>query len=221
MLNADNMNVEHISSLQSAQSSKPIQVISVTGGKGGVGKTSMSINLGITMAEAGKRVLIFDADLSLSNVDVLLGLNPQKNISHVLSGECTLADIVITGPAGIQIIPASSGVQSMSELSTAELGGLIQAFSDLDQNIDVMIVDTAAGISNQVMNFVRACQENIIVVCNEPSSITDAYALIKVLHQKYQCTRFQILSNMTRTHREGLEISINSNTLPINFLILH
>lgn len=182
---------------------RAVQVISITGGKGGVGKTSTSINIALSLAQQNKRVLLFDADLGLSNVDVLLGLQPDKNISHVLNGECELKDIIIKGPNNIKIIPAASGIQSMADLSQAQIAGLIQSFSELSDSIDTLLVDTAAGISSQVMSFIRACQENIIVVCNEPSSITDAYALIKVMNQQYQHRQFKILANMIRTPEEG------------------
>lgn len=183
-----------------------IQVISITGGKGGVGKTSTSINIAIGLSKLGKKVLLFDADLGLSNVDVLLGLHPHNTIANVLRGECSLEDTIITGPCDIKIIPAASGIQKMADLSSLELSGLIQAFSELAQKIDVLLVDTAAGISNQVISFIRACQENIVVVCDEPSSITDAYALIKVLNQRYHHHSFKILANMIRSQQEGENI---------------
>ena len=185
---------------------KPIQVISVTGGKGGVGKTSTSINIAMALTQLGKKVMLFDADLSLSNVDVLLGLRPEKTIADGFSGECSLEEIILAGPGDINIIPAASGIQEMAELRQMELSGLIQAFSELTHSIDVLIVDTAAGLSSQVINFIRACQENIVVVCNEPSSITDAYALIKVLNQQYNHHSFKILANMIREPQEGENI---------------
>lgn len=183
--------------------SQPVQVIAVTGGKGGVGKTNISINLAVCLANAGRRVALLDADLGLANIDVLLGLNAKNNLENVLAGDCDLADILLTGPAGVKIIPASSGAQEMAQLGSAEHAGLIQAFSDLGDQIDVLIVDTAAGISDSVVSFVRAAQEVLVVVCDEPSSITDAYALIKLLHQKYDLVRFRIIANMTRTPQEG------------------
>lgn len=198
--------VNQADSLIDMVKTSPVQVISVTGGKGGVGKTSTSINIAVGLSEMGKKVLLFDADLGLSNVDVLLGLQPQNTIADVMNGNCSLEEIMIQGPAGIQIIPAASGIQKMADLTSFELSGLIQAFSELAQNVDVLLVDTAAGISNQVLSFIRACQENIVVVCDEPSSITDAYALIKVLNQRYKHRTFKILANMIRTQQEGENI---------------
>ncbi|MCG8425998.1 MAG: MinD/ParA family protein [Chromatiales bacterium] len=184
----------------------PVRVIAVTGGKGGVGKTNISVNLAVAMSEAGKRVMLLDADLGLANIDVVLGLHPEKDLSHVLQGECGLEDVVIEGPAGIKVVPGASGVQQMAELSPAEHAGLIRAFSDIGSDLDVLIVDTAAGISDTVVSFSRAAQEVVVVVCDEPASITDAYAMIKLLNREYGIDRFRILSNMARSAQEGRDL---------------
>lgn len=180
-----------------------IKVIAVTGGKGGVGKTNVSLNMATVMASQGKRVLVLDADLGLANVDVILGLRVEKNLSHVLSGECELDDILVKGPNGIYIVPSTSGTRSMVELSPQEHAGLIRAFSSMKAEFDVLIVDTAAGISDMVLSFSRASQDVVVVVCDEPTSITDAYALIKVLSRDHHVFRFKIVANMVRTMREG------------------
>ncbi|WP_339668404.1 MinD/ParA family protein [Dasania marina] len=184
-------------------SSHPVQVIAVTGGKGGVGKSNVSINLSVSLANMGRRVALLDADLGLANIDVLLGLTPKRNLEDVLAGECSLIDIMLTGPGGIRIIPASSGTQKMTMLGTMEHAGLIHAFSEISHQIDVLVIDTAAGISDSVVSFVRASQEILVVVCDEPSSITDAYALIKLLNREYGVDRFRVVANMTRTAQEG------------------
>jgi flagellar biosynthesis protein FlhG len=184
-------------------SSHPVQVIAVTGGKGGVGKSNISINLSVCLAQMGRRVALLDADLGLANIDVLLGLTPKKNLEDVLAGECSLMDIMLTGPGGIRIIPASSGTQKMTMLGAMEHAGLIHAFSDISEQIDVLVIDTAAGISDSVISFVRAAQEVLVVVCDEPSSITDAYALIKLLNTQYGVDRFRVVANMTRSPQEG------------------
>ncbi|WP_281282201.1 MinD/ParA family protein [Aliikangiella marina] len=185
---------------------KPVKVIAVTGGKGGVGKTNVSVNLSIALSQLGYRVMLLDADLGLANVDVMLGLPSKRNLSHVLSGECELKDIVIQGPHGLQIVPASSGTQNMAELSPMEHAGIIQAFSEIGHNLDYLIVDTAAGITDMVVSFTRASQEILTVVCDEPTSITDAYALMKVLNKDHQVVRFHVLANMVRTPQEGREL---------------
>lgn len=185
---------------------KPVRVIAVTSGKGGVGKTNVSVNLGVCLASAGKSVVLLDADLGLANVDVLLGLRPAMNLSHVMQGQATIQEILLEGPAGLKIVPAASGIQRMAELTPAEHAGVIRAFSELSGQMDTLIVDTAAGISDSVISFSRAAQEVVVVVCDEPASITDAYALIKLLSQEYGQRRFRILSNMVRSVQEGRDL---------------
>ncbi len=181
----------------------PVQVIAITGGKGGVGKSNVSVNLGIALAQKGRRVVLLDADLGLANIDVLLGITSNRNLADVLAGECSLKDVMVSGPGGIRIVPASSGTQRMTQLSPMEHAGLINAFSELGDQIDVLIVDTAAGISESVVSFLRASQELLLVVCDEPTSITDAYALIKLMNRDYGTNRFRILANQVRSEQEG------------------
>ncbi len=183
--------------------SRPIKVIAVTGGKGGVGKTNLSVNLGIALAEMQRRVILMDADLGLANVDVLLGLQAQFTLADVLSGERTIRDILLTGPGGMKVVPSSSGMQRMTELSHQEHAAIIHSFAELSDELDVLIVDTAAGISETVISFVKAVQEVVVVVCDEPSSITDAYALIKLLNTEHGIFRFRVIANMTRSTQEG------------------
>jgi len=181
----------------------PVQVIAVTGGKGGVGKSNVSVNMAIALAELGKRVVLLDADLGLGNLDILLGLSVNRNIADVLAGTAKLSEIMVEGPAGIKIIPASSGTQQMANLGELEHAGIITAFSELADYMDVLIVDTAAGISKTVTSFVRATQESLIVVTDEPTSVTDAYALIKVLNRDCRMNRFRVVCNMVKTPKEG------------------
>lgn len=182
---------------------RPVQVIAVTGGKGGVGKTNVSINLSVSMAKNGRKVILMDADLGLANIDVLLGLSSKQNLFDVMAGKASLDDILLEGPSGVRILPASSGTQSMVSMSTMEHAGLIRAFSDIRYPLDTLIIDTAAGISDSVVSFVRAAQEILLVVCDEPSSITDAYALIKLMSRDYQINKFKVLANMTHSEQEG------------------
>lgn len=185
---------------------KPVRVIAVTSGKGGVGKTNFSVNLGVALAQMGRRVALLDADMSLANVDILLGLSPEYNLSHVLQGEKTLQEIMLNGPSGLKVIPASSGVQKMAELSTLEQAGVIRAFSEIDEVLDVLIVDTAAGISSSVVNFARACQEIVVVICDEPTSMTDAYAYIKLLNRDYGLNKFHLVANMVGSVNQGQQL---------------
>jgi flagellar biosynthesis protein FlhG len=185
---------------------KPVRVFTVASGKGGVGKTNVSVNLATAFAQMGRKVMIMDADLGLANVDVMLGLQPTLNLSHVIKGECNLEEIILDAPGGIKVIPASSGVQNMAELTPAEHAGLIRAFSELNTDLDILIVDAAAGISDSVVSFSKAAQELIVVVCDEPASITDAYALIKLLNRDHGMRRFRVLANMAHSEKEGREL---------------
>jgi flagellar biosynthesis protein FlhG len=185
---------------------RAVRVVAISGGKGGVGKTNVAINLSVVLAQIGQRVAILDADFGLANIDVLLGLKSTLTIEHVLAGECSLQDIMLTGPAGIKILPASSGTRQLTMLGSLEHAGLIRAFSELSEQLDVLIVDTAAGISDSVVNFVSAAHEVLMVVCNEPGSITDAYALIKLLHRDFDRSRFRVLANMVADEQEGQQL---------------
>ena len=180
-----------------------IQVVAITGGKGGVGKTNVAINTAVALARQGKRVAILDADFGLANVDVLLSLSATKTIEHLLDGECQLSDILLTGPHGIRIIPASSGARRLTRMTTLEQAGLIRAFSQLSSQIDVLLVDTAAGIADTVLTFANASQELLLVLCNEPSSLSDTYALIKLMNRDFGRRRFRVLANMVADDEEG------------------
>jgi flagellar biosynthesis protein FlhG len=196
----------------------PVQVIAVTGGKGGVGKSNVSLNLGMCLSELGRRVVLLDADLGLANLDILLGLTARENLSHVLSGQCSMRDILVEGPGGMKIVPASSGTKAMVELGPREHAGLIHAFSELSDDIDVLIIDTAAGISDMVLSFVTAAQETLFVVTNEPTSITDAYAMIKILNQNYDMYRFNVVANMVRSQQEGRDLYAKLTKVTDRFL---
>lgn len=198
--------VDQAAGLRRMSRADPIQVLAVTGGKGGVGKTNVSINLSIALAAMGRRVMLLDADLGLANIDVLLGLHPQYDLSHVIRGERSLDEILVEGPEGIQVVPASSGIRQMASLSPAEHAGLIGAFSDVADDLEVLVIDTAAGISDSVINFSRAANEVLLVVCDEPASMTDAYAIVKLLNREYNITRFRVLANMVQSPQEGRDL---------------
>lgn len=198
--------LDQASGLRNMSIAKKTKVVAVTGGKGGVGKTSVSLNTAIALAQSGQNVLVLDADLGLANCDVMLGLRVHKNLSHVLSGEAELDDILVEGPHGIKIVPATSGSIDMVELTPAQHAGLIRAFSEMKTPVDVFIVDTAAGISDMVLSFSRASHEVLVVVCDEPTSITDAYALIKVLNRDHGVSKFKVVANMVRTIKEGQDL---------------
>ncbi|MFN3919294.1 MAG: MinD/ParA family protein [Methylohalobius sp.] len=185
---------------------KPVRVFAVASGKGGVGKTNVAVNLGVALAQQGRTTALLDADLGLANVDILLGLHPRYNLSHVINGTHTLEEILVEGPCGLKIVPAASGIQKMADLTEAQQAGLIRAFSSLHLPLDVLIVDTAAGISSTVVNFARACQEIVVVVCDEPASLADSYAFIKLLNRDYRLFRFQILCNQVQVASQGRQL---------------
>jgi len=160
------------------------RIITITSGKGGVGKTSISLNLSLSLASQGHKVCLFDADLGLANVSILTGLYPKKNLESVISGQFGLNEIIIKDYQGIDIIPGSSGVEKIADLTRTQTGTLISAFLDLE-DYDYFIFDTSAGISSQVLSFCMASHEIILVATCEPTSLTDAYSMLKVL-SKYQ-----------------------------------
>jgi flagellar biosynthesis protein FlhG len=185
---------------------KYVKTIAIASGKGGVGKTNVTANLAIAMRKLGKNVLIVDADLGLSNIDVLLHLAPKHNIQHLLDGGMALKDVIVEGPHGIRILPAGSGVQELTALDEFKRLKILEAFDTFDSDIDVLLVDTAAGISENVAFFCIAAQEIIIVTSPEPTAITDAYALIKVLHTRYQEKEFHVLVNSVKNPDEAMEV---------------
>ncbi|MBD9437509.1 MinD/ParA family protein [Pseudoxanthomonas sp. PXM03] len=184
----------------------PVRVIAITGGKGGVGKTNVSVNLAVSLAGMGKRTLLMDADLGLANVDVLLGLSPKFTLADLVAGRCGLEDVLLEGPEGVLVVPASSGFRHMAELAPAEHVGLVNVFSELQRALDFMVVDTAAGITDSVLTFCQAAQDTVVVVCDEPASITDAYALIKVLARERGLDRVHVIANMVRDPNEGRKL---------------
>jgi flagellar biosynthesis protein FlhG len=194
------------------------RVISVTSGKGGVGKTNIVANLGYAFAQLGKKVLILEADLGLGNLDVLLGLAPKFNLSHVILGEKSVSDIIVEGPGKMLILPASSGIQELTQLTQNQK---VQILSELDQLInavDILFIDTAAGISSNVMDFNVTAHEIIVVVSPEPTSITDAYALMKVLSLKYAEKCCKIIVNLAGTSQQGREVFRQLNMVTERFL---
>lgn len=195
-----------------------IRVMTVSSGKGGVGKTNVVVNLAVAFDRLGKRVLIMDADLGLANVDLLLGLTPKYNISHVLSGEKLFKEVLVNGPGRIRIMPASSGVQQLTELTDEQKLHFLNIMDEVDSEIDVLLIDTGAGISDTVLYFNLAAQERIVVVTPEPTSLTDAYALIKVLYTRHGERSFRILANQVSDEREGKSIFANISKVADHFL---
>lgn len=194
------------------------QIIGVASGKGGVGKTTISVNLAVKLASLGKKVMIFDADLGLANAQLALGIRTPFNFSHVLSGEKTLSEIIVEGPSGVKLVPGASGIQHMAALGPRETASIIQAFSELEDELDYLIVDVAAGLSDAVMAFMSACQHRFVVVKNEPYSIADAYSTIKVMMKDYNLDRIHLVPNGVDSQREGERLFTSINTVVQNYL---
>jgi flagellar biosynthesis protein FlhG len=182
------------------------RVIAVTSGKGGVGKTNIVANLGFAFTTLGKRVLILDADMGLGNLDVLLGVAPKFNISHVIRGELPLTEILEEGPGKMKILAASSGIQELTQLSAEQKVKFLRELDRLIDDTDILLIDTAAGISSNVMDFSVTAQEIVVVVSPEPTAITDAYALMKVLSLKYAEKSCKLLVNMVASPQEAQEV---------------
>ena len=182
------------------------RVIAITSGKGGVGKTSIVANLGYAFTKQGKKVLILDADLGLGNLDVLLGLAPKYNLSHVIMEEKTMEEVLVEGPGNMKILPASSGIQELTQLTRSQKINILTQLHELIDGVDILLIDTAAGISSNVMDFNATAQEIVVVVSPEPTSITDAYALMKVLSLKYSEKVCKLLVNRTTRPEEGREV---------------
>lgn len=190
---ADNASAQELNLPDSRRA--PI-VFSVTSGKGGVGKTNISVNLAHLLASAGKRTVLLDADLGLANVDVLLGMTPRYNLFHLFHEGARVSDILYPTDYGFSILPASSGVTAMLNLDTGQKLELLEAMDELENDVDYFIVDTGAGIGENVLYFNLAAQQRVVVITPEPTSLTDAYALIKVMKQNHGVNDFKILINM-------------------------
>lgn len=182
---------------------RPIKVISVTSGKGGVGKTQVVANLALALRQRNKEVLIFDGDMGLANIDIVYNISPPYNLKHLMDGTKTIQEVMFEGPDGVKIIPASSGIQELTNLSQNNQRNLVDQLDLLEGEFDYVLVDTAAGISENVMYLNTASQYIFVVVTPEPTSITDAYALMKVLATKHNEKEFHIITNQTKDKAEG------------------
>lgn len=200
------------------------RVITVTSGKGGVGKSNISVNLAIALSKLGNRVIILDADFGLANVEVMLGIRPQYNLADMMFRGKNLSDIITMGPENIGFISGGSGIQELTNLTRDQIVYLIQKLVELDERADIIIVDTGAGISDSVLEFVAASTEVLLVTTPEPTSITDAYALLKTLNRKMDIsledTVIKMISNRIESEEEGKELYEKLNLVANKFLNL-
>ena len=208
----------HIADATSAAISRAPRVIALTSGKGGVGKTNMAVNLSLVYAAQRRRVLLVDADLGLANVDVLLDRRPRYSIAEVMTGERELADVLMTTPYGVTVLPGASGLQSVADASPSERHRLVSAIEDLGDAFDTIIVDTAAGISSHTLFFAAAAHDIVVVTTPEPTALTDAYATIKVLSKRYGVQRVHLLLNQATDEVSANDLFVRLSSLTARFL---
>ncbi len=195
-----------------------LRVLAVSSGKGGVGKTNIVANLAYAFAKRSKKVLVVDADLGLNNIDILLGLSPKFHIGHVLSGEKSVEEIIVDGPADIRVLPAGDGLQELTQLNQEKKVVLMGELDRTSSGYDFLIFDTSAGISANVTYFCSAAHETLLVATTEPTSLTDVYALIKTLYTKHAQKHFRVIVNSVETEREAQLIFRNLTTVTDRFL---
>ena len=194
------------------------RVLAVTSGKGGVGKTSTSVNLAIALASHRKRVIVLDADLGLANVEVLMGLNSLFNLQHVIDGERGIMQILVRGPGGIEIVPGTSGLAKLADLSAPARQNILNGLKDLQENSDFVIIDTMAGIGQNAVRFAAAADEVLIVTTPEPSAIVDAYAMIKTIFAIREDAVFRLVVNMVVNQQQALAVTTNLSRVAQQYL---
>lgn len=198
------------------------RVITVTSGKGGVGKTSVAVNLAIQFSRQGKRVIILDADFGLANIEVMLGIRPQYTLADVMHGRKSLKDVITVGPENIGFLSGGSGIREFANLNNGQVTSFVRRLYELDEMADVIIIDTGSGISDTVMEFVVASSEVMVVATPEPTSITDAYSLLKTLKRKVNFnqkdTVIRMVGNRVRKRSEGIELFEKLNVVVKKFL---
>ncbi|NCO66349.1 MAG: hypothetical protein COW32_01770 [Candidatus Aquicultor secundus] len=212
-----------------AASTFSTRVIAISSGKGGVGKSNLVANLGIALAMRGKKVILLDADLGLANIDVLFGINPKYNLKNLVDGDKTMQEILVTGPHSIKIVPGGSGIPELANLSDEQQQKLLESFVSLEREADITLIDTGAGIAKDIISFILAAREALIITTPEPTAITDAYGLIKVLTQRDPNVDIKIVVNMVSSEKEGQEIAgrivmatrqfLNKRIEPVGYIV--
>ena len=194
------------------------RLITITSGKGGVGKSNFTLNLAICLSQLGNKVAIIDADFGMANIEVLFGVVPGKSLLNVLRGENTIEEVVITGPAGVSLVSGGSGFTDLAALNEKQIDFFLESFTYLDANYDIILIDTGAGASHQVINMVKASRETIIITTPEPTALTDAYAMIKILKSLKTMPEMFIVINRIDKQREGDEVYMKLNRVSNRFL---
>lgn len=198
--------------------SESASVWAITSGKGGVGKTTLSLNLGISLSRAGRQVLLIDADLGLANIDILLGLAPEATVEDLLQGRASAFDVVVPGPEGLSILPAASGLSEQNAWRPGDQQTFAEEMRRLERGFDLILIDTGAGISSKVTDFVLSADRMILVAIPEPTSIADAYAMVKVCQAQREDLDVSLLVNRARSPREAFELHQNFNNIVNRFL---
>ncbi|KMT21716.1 MinD/ParA family protein [Clostridium cylindrosporum] len=200
-----------------AERNESFRVITVSSGKGGVGKSNFVVNLAVLLAEKGKRVAILDADFGMANIDILLGINSPYNIYDILENEKSMLDIIVETSEGIKVIPGGSGISKLANLSPDEESKIVKEFEKLS-DIDILIIDTGAGVGRNVINFIKMADDVIIITNSEPTSITDAYGLIKVASSSTFEDKLSIIVNRTSDSKEANDTYNKLSTTSKKFL---
>lgn len=192
---------------ENATGLKNTRVIAIASGKGGVGKSNVTANLALDLQERGKKVLILDGDLGTANIDVLFNVTPKYNLSHVLKGRCKLEEALVKGPGGVHILPGTSGMEDLVNISSTEVSILLQAFTRMEKDFDLLLIDIGAGIHRSVINFIQACDETLIVLTPEPTAVMDAYSLIKILSNHRYKKKIRLIINQVDSQSEGEKLA--------------
>jgi len=192
---------------------RPIQVVAIASGKGGVGKSLLSLNLAVALAELDRRVLVLDGNMGLGAIDALIGLNPRFTMADVVAERATLEEILIPGPGGIRIVPGAAGAPALAGLSTMQHAAIIGGFSELGDQVDVMVIDTPTGIAPLTLDLVRASHEVLLVASDEPVALRDAHALVHVLFHEHGLVHFKVVANLCRSSRDGQKLHYKLNRL--------